>query len=260
MYAAANPMSCTQRSDRAAVFSYPLSQGGIGMSLDNFVPRCSVFGLLVMGLGFALVLSSCAGQPNLGQASGASATANVPPTMPLEHPTPSGVGAALDPTEIARRQLSTDLLQIFYHQPGTILAHGTNQTPVGWYQLKTYRLEAVTLPSPLPFAIEADVHQVGVGDEVLIQGPKLIQGKKIITLSTIYRLTITGGPFEQTSLERWPISVGNALLGYGGPDIEVPNWSEVKIVLYDIGLLQEGSTLSLSGTELPEKLHFTSKP
>ena len=77
------------------------------MSLDNFGSRCSVFGLLVLGWGFALVLSSCAGQPNLGQAPGTSATANGTPTTPLEHPSPSGLSVPLDPTEIALRPSAT---------------------------------------------------------------------------------------------------------------------------------------------------------
>jgi len=208
----------------------------------------------VLGWGFALVLSSCAGQPNLGQAPGTSATANGTPTTPLEHPSPSGLSVPLDPTEIALRQSTADLVNIMYRQPGTILAQGTNEKPVGGYQLKTYRLEEIISPRPMHFALQDNVRQLTVGDEVSLQAPTRFQGKQIREISTIYRLTITGGPFAETNSEVWPITVGTTYLGHGWP---VPNEPGVRIVLYDLSLLPEGTTLSLSGIQLPEKLHFT---
>ncbi len=230
------------------------------MSLDNLVPRVGSLALLVLGLGFALVLSSCASQPNLGQAPSTSATANVTPTTPLEHRVLDVLGTtpAPGPTETVLRQLTTELFSIFYRQPGTILAQGTNQTPVGLYPLKSYRLEEVTLPRLMSFATNDDTHQLYFGDEVTLQGPILVRGKKIIAISKIYRLTITGGPFVETNFELWPITtdkifLGNGATDYGGPD----GGYGIKIILSDLSVLPEGSVLSLSGSKLPEKVQFT---
>ena len=112
--------------------------------------------------------------------------------------------------------------------PGRVLAQGHNSTPVGRHQVTTYLVEEVTLPRSV---------------EVEIRGKK-----KRVTRA--YRITIYGGPFHLRGLG-YVIAIGGKALGFG---MEHRMLDAITVVTYDRSVLREGATLSVSETELPEKL------
>lgn len=126
-----------------------------------------------------------------------------------------------------------DLLNL----PGRLLAEGSNTSPVGLLKVVRYRLEELSLATPL---------------KVDIRG-------KQVEVDRAWRLTITGGPFAVRALPP-VIWVDKLALGIGQ---ESEQLDHISVVTFDRSSLREGATISLSygtsfedRTELPEKLRL----
>jgi hypothetical protein len=153
-----------------------------------------------------------------------------------------------EPTWAAERQTYQCLRRYFFIEAATVLAQGTNRTPVpdAGYLMTSYRLTEIELP-------EVVTHTFPVPISGYLQ-PREISFKKV------WRLTITGGPFPATdsgySLYLDDTIVGNGVEKNGG----------LTTIIFDPTLLHEGARIGLShGTyppvyNLPETLHFERQP
>ncbi|HKP52109.1 MAG TPA: hypothetical protein VJ183_05610 [Chloroflexia bacterium] len=136
------------------------------------------------------------------------------------------------------RRAELEMLRSLYHLPGTITAQGSNTTPSGAFQLKTYRIEEIELPEPVTFT------ELTIGN---------------ITVDRVWRIVITGGPFHvgQQSLVLY-IDGKPVASGY----VSSASGDGVQFILFDDALLQEGAMIGVSLTmgvplvTLPETLHF----
>ena len=138
----------------------------------------------------------------------------------------------------ARKELSWADLQT---SEGKTLAEGRNTTPVGPYQLKTYRIEELTPPQPI---------------EVMVSG-QTIQAQKA------WRVTVTGGPFHLRALW-YTIWIDDTLLGRA---MESEDLSEISVITFDQTMLHNGAIIAVSygtsgedRTELPEQLSLPGNP
>ena len=121
---------------------------------------------------------------------------------------------------------------------GKVLAEGRNVQPVGQFNLKSYRLEEITLRKSVTFEIG---------------------GKPVVT-DKAWRLVVTGGPFPVRALPPM-IWIDDVEIGYG---VENEQLSEISVVAFDRSLLREGATIAVAYGEskrdrvaLPEKLSLT---
>src|SRR5262249_34939157 len=121
--------------------------------------------------------------------------------------------------------------------PGTVLEEGSNDQPVGRYQVATYRIEEVT-------------------PAVTLQGE--INGNTVL-LEKAWRITITGGPFDLRAAPA-VIWIDGEPVGFGA---ESPDLKSVSTIIYDRSQLKAGATLSLSygldpndRSMLPEKIRM----
>jgi len=125
--------------------------------------------------------------------------------------------------------------------PGKRLAEGKNTTPVGPLRVKTYCVDEIRLPKPIP--VEKD-------------GAKR-------PVDTVYRLTITG--------EGFPVRALLTVVWIGGKaHLEVHEAADLRslsVILFDRADLKPGATLAVGYGEeekdmlstLPEKLEFKAK-
>jgi hypothetical protein len=123
-----------------------------------------------------------------------------------------------------------------YSRPGLIIAQGSNTTPTGTFQLKTYRVEEIELPGPTTFT------DFTVGN---------------ITVDRVWRVTITGGPFHQGQQSLVLYIDGRSIAT--GTDSAVDG---AEFILFGDAILHEGAMLGVSTSlgvpiiTLPETLHF----
>ena len=138
-------------------------------------------------------------------------------------------------TQIAEAQAFRSLFTL----EGTVIAQGVNATPTGHYNLLTYRVEEVQLPGPTTFT-------------------RLTVGRNI-TVDKVWRVIISGGPFEVRATSVDLYLDGNGITSGG----ESPDLTEVIFLVFDRSLLQEGATIAISyygdldNSTLPETLHFS---
>ena len=125
----------------------------------------------------------------------------------------------------------TDLLKL----PGRLLGEGRNTRPAGQFKLLSYRVEELALPR----AVKVEV-----------------RGQEVET-DRAWRLTVTGGPFPVRDLPA-VVWVNDQIVGYG---VENERLSAITAITFDLSLLRQGATVSLSYGEdeqgrvkLPEKL------
>lgn len=126
-----------------------------------------------------------------------------------------------------------------YRMSGTVIAQGQNTKPTGFLKLKTYRVEEILLPQPKTVEINGNQIQV----------------------NKAWRITINGDEFRVGALA-WYIWINTTPLN------AVESWdlSEINTIIYDVSLLKEGATLSVTygknyaipgRVELSEKLHLS---
>ena len=121
---------------------------------------------------------------------------------------------------------------------GKLIAEGKNNQPTGKFNLRTYRVEEISLQKNV--AVE-------------------LQGK-LVNADRAWRITLTGGPFPVRALPA-VIWIGDVPVGYG---VENERLNEVSVLVFDRSLLREGNAIALSygdsknnREELPEKLRLT---
>ena len=118
---------------------------------------------------------------------------------------------------------------------GRTVGEGLNVEPSGPLNLKSYRVEEVSLPR---------------AKRVTLNGERLM-------VETAWRITVTGGPFAVRAMPAviWidGVAVGNA--------IENEDLSAISVMTYDRSLLREGAAIAVSygkeseeRMELPERL------
>lgn len=137
-----------------------------------------------------------------------------------------------DPT--ANQEVTvTDILKL----QGRVLGEGSNTRAVGQFNVRSYRVEEVTLPRMQDVKIKGETRSVG----------------------RAFRLTIKGGPFPVRAMPP-VIWLDETAIGYG---IENEDLNEITVITYDEAALTEGATIYLSygdkqnkedRTALPEKL------
>lgn len=239
------------------------------MNAVRFSPIMGMLLLLLIGVALALSFSANSPKTNLGQVP--TSVATILPTIPVTIPVPTPVSTVVTatyeviPTEViptmgpeerqTREALfgpqlpytpaqataisaEAEMYQSLHTRVGTIVAQGTNTTPTGPLHLKTYRLEEVLLPAPFTFT-------------------RHVTGRDV-TVDRVWRLTVTGGPFEVRGASV-SVYVDRTYVGVGG---QSSNLDAVTAFVFDGSVLSEGATISVSystgeaHTELPERLHF----
>jgi hypothetical protein len=126
-----------------------------------------------------------------------------------------------------------------YSAPAKVLAQGNNRSPSGPLGLRTFQVEEINLPAP----VSVDVDGVAVSAQ------------------TVFRLTITGGPFPVRALPP-VISIDNVEIHEVQ---ESPDLSALWAIVVDRSILKEGATITVAyGTAgdslstLPERLTIQS--
>ncbi len=229
------------------------------MNTARLNPIMGMLLLLLVGVALALSFSANSPKTNLGQAQGSPTPMTPQPTPPtpvngtptpsnagpsptatgipeispsiIVHPTISWVpGPTPDPTEIAAQQRVDYLFHLLYQEPGTIIAQGTNATPVGTNGPTSYYVEEVTLPGPTNFE--------AVG--------------RNITVDKVWRFVVTGqlGSSEVGALG-WHVWIDNASIGVGAPDGQGEG---IIAIVTDRTILREGAIISISYGNMPEKI------
>jgi len=136
--------------------------------------------------------------------------------------------------------ISDSVLANVTKMKGKVISEGRNSQPLGQFNLKTYRVEEVSLQKSV--AIE-------------------MQGK-LVNVDRAWRITVTGGPFPVRALPA-VIWIGDVAVGNG---VENERLTEISVLVFDRSLLREGAAIALSygenknsREELPEKLRLTGK-
>ncbi len=223
------------------------------MSLDSFGSRCSVFVLLVLGWGFALVLSSCAGQPSLGQVPGtprtATVTTNPASKIPGTIPNTTQLTSSNPTTEAWQTQVTAQST-ILYGRQGTVIARGQALKPTSLYHLKSYDIEEVDLPEPalLPVPVR---NSAGIADHI-----------ENMAVDRFWRLRVYAEPgtFIMTSLP-WIIWANDTMLDWSSSGGE-----GLAIIVFNSQLLPEGAYLGVSHgvakaqDVLPIPIHYIKNP
>jgi len=136
--------------------------------------------------------------------------------------------------------ISDNVLANVIKMKGKIIAEGRNTQSAGQFNLKTYRVEEISLQKNV--AVE-------------------MQGK-LVNVDRAWRITVTGGPFPVRALPA-VIWIGDVPIGDG---VENERLTEISVLVFDRSLLREGAAIALSygenknsREELPEKLRLTGK-
>jgi hypothetical protein len=150
-----------------------------------------------------------------------------------------------NPTQIAAR------LDVFSGtNAGTVIAHGTNVTPiVDGPPLITYEVREVTLPISVTYE---HLFPDKTGEHLVPQ---------LVTFDKIWVFTVTGGPFVAAN-NAWTIWLDDTIVGEsGGGD------NGIAVLIVDPVLLREGARIGVSWgrgkpeeSYLPERLHFERPP
>ena len=159
------------------------------------------------------------------------------PYVPFETP---------NPTQAAENQMKHYLNDVYYEQEGTVIAEGTNTTPVPHdtfnTSLTSYKIIEVTLPTPVTW----DVLVPAPGGERL-----QVQTR---TFDKVWRIIVTGGPFW-TANNSWYVWIDNTKVGRA-----LEGRTSVATVVFDRALLREGARIGVGfgccPTYLPERLHI----
>ena len=104
--------------------------------------------------------------------------------------------------------------------PGTVLAEGSNDQPVGLYRITKYRIDELALPAPI--AAEVD-------------------GKEA-TIDKAWRVTIIGGPFTVGDAPA-VIWIDDQPVGFGQ---ESRDLDSISTIIFDRSLIKSGARLALS--------------
>lgn len=223
------------------------------------------FLLLILGLAFLFTRSSGNNQSNMAQVptSVSTTVSTLLPTASVTIPVPTLVvtvtqevlptigpeerqtrvalyGPQLPYTSAEATAISTEaeMYQSLRTRTGTVVAQGTNTIPTGELHVRTYRLEEVTLPAPFTFT-------------------RHVTGRDA-TVDRVWRLTVTGGPFQVRS-SSINIYINGSYAGVAGIS---PGLDAVTALIFDGSILREGATIAVSYstglayTELSERLHF----
>lgn len=127
----------------------------------------------------------------------------------------------------------SDLLKM----PGKVIAESDAPAAAGRLKVRNYRVEELTLPSP----VSAEV------------------GGRRAEVSRAFRVTVTGGPFPVRALPA-VVWIDDVAVGYG---VESEDLDAITAVTFDASLLRDGATVYVSygdkenkegRTALPERL------
>jgi hypothetical protein len=123
--------------------------------------------------------------------------------------------------------------------PGTVVAEGSNDEPVGLYRITKYRIDELTLPAPI--AAEVD-------------------GIKA-TIDKAWRITIVGGPFDVRNAPA-VIWIDDQPVGFGQ---ESHDLKSISTLTFDRSLIKRGAHVALSygfdregRSVLPETINISS--
>lgn len=138
------------------------------------------------------------------------------------------------------RGVSDTLIGDLMKTKGKLVAEGRNTRPVGQFNIRTYRVEEISL-------------QKNVTVEI---------ARKQVDVNKAWRITVIGGPFPVRALPA-VIWIDDVKIDNG---IENASLTEISAITFDRSLLREGATISLSygeekerRVEVPEKLSLTGK-
>jgi hypothetical protein len=157
-----------------------------------------------------------------------------------------------NPTQIASQRLAGEMYYAFYEQPGTVIAEGTNTTPVKGttlgITLTSYRITEVVLAAPVTWDVTAPSPDSGL----LTSQP--------LTLNRLWRIEIIGEVFLGSGA--WTIWIDNQAVGLGRT-IE----RGLETVMFDDKYLREGAVLAVEyggvrggiREEVPERLHLLNR-
>lgn len=169
-----------------------------------------------------------------------------PSTVATGTHTSEWLGPTPNPTQQAEANLRAYLNERLYRGPSTLVAQGTNATPIPsqaftGLSLTTYEIQRVDLPHPATW--ETWVPRASGGLEL-----------KPITFDRAWRVTVRGKGFIVAN-SQWMMYAGNTLLG---PAIETV--TGLTTIVYDHSLLREGSHLGISFAggrqDILEALHW----
>jgi hypothetical protein len=151
-----------------------------------------------------------------------------------------------NPTEVAHIQTGQLLDQYFNHEPGVVLAQGTEATPLPdmYLDLRSYQVAEITLPRQITYT-------VGVPISGTIQ-------PRLLSFGKVWRLKITGSFLITNS--SYNVYLNDTFIGVGGP-IE----GGLTTILFDPSPLIEGARIGVGygsdpPTYLPERLHLIQQP
>lgn len=236
------------------------------MNRGQLNPIMGLLLLLAGGIAVALIASAATRNTSTGQAPPPQSTsqATAPQTTPATSATSVAAQSATTmsspqpentlepmPTREPTPQLSPQEIQALDdvysgRLRGTIIARGTNATPipVGRMSLLSYEVEEITLP----ITVTADM-LVPTSDGNYLQ-------PRVITFDKIWVFRVTGGPFLDAA-NIWTIWLDDHVIGYSGGGEDY-----IAALFFDRSLLHEGATIGVSYGEgkpyvhLPEKLHL----
>jgi hypothetical protein len=152
-------------------------------------------------------------------------------------------------TQIASQRLAGEKEYAFYEQPGTVIAEGTNTTPVKGTTLNvtltSYRVTEVVLPAPVTWDVTAPSADSGL----LTSQP--------LTFNRLWRVEIIGEVFYGSGF--WTVWIGEQAVGLG----RITERGLVT-VMFDGKHLREGAVLAVTyggkaggvREEVPERLHL----
>jgi hypothetical protein len=156
-----------------------------------------------------------------------------------------------DPTDSAEGLHHEYLTNLLYNAPATIVAQGSNTTPVSstvytQVTLTTYRVEEVHLPNDETWLTILPHASGGLG-------------AGSVTFNKAWRVTINGTGFYAADTA-WFMSANSKLLGVG-----ISTADGLATIVYDRALLPEGTRLGVSFdygglAYLPETVHFLPTP
>lgn len=151
-----------------------------------------------------------------------------------------------NPTEVALLQTGQLLDEYAYHQPGVVLAQGTEATPLPdmYLDLRSYQVAEIELP-----------HQITYTVGVPISGTTQPQTR---SFGKLWRLRIVGSFLTTNS--SYNVYLNDTFIGVGAP-IE----GGLTTILFDPSSLSEGARISVGygfapPTYLPERLHLIQQP
>jgi hypothetical protein len=154
--------------------------------------------------------------------------------------------ATPNPTEVAHMQTGQLLGQYFNHEPGVVLAQGTEATPLPdmYLDLRSYQVAEIELPQQITYT-------VGVPISGTIQ-PQLLSFRKVWRLKIIGDFLVTNSGYN--------VYLDDTFVGVGGE-----SEGGLTTILLDSSPLVEGARIGVSSnsmptTYLPERLHLIQQP